>query len=149
MSPIQMPSSDFSNFPPPYDGKQIDFTLLPGQNSTPIVITGEPQSGGVLYCPRVDRNPKLHGELRIPAIGLSIVACCCGNWILAGPALLLAFLPDYILSGNPRAMHISSIVLAILAIITATAALIAFLVVLKSSYLDSNYHVEFRGHSTI
>ena len=93
-------------------------STVEGQTSqSPFVITGQPLPGGVPYYEATDQNFQSFPRLRITAIVLSAISCCCGMWLCSGPALLLALLPECVNRVNYRAMYISSIALAVVAIV--------------------------------
>ena len=118
--------------PPAYPQQYGNSQYVYYQGSSGIATyQGQPhyvyQSQPDFYTPR-------DNKLRIPALVLAALSCCCGAWLCSIPALILAILPECDRSRGSRAMYIGSIVLSILAIITAIIIIIIVVVAVRNNH---------------
>ena len=127
--------------PPPYPGPVHQAPSAPPPPPPSHIFTAQPPPQGSQHFYAANHPRQPYGELRMPAYIMASIACCCGNWLFAGPALLLAVLPDCTNSGNHRAMHIASIVLSVISmalVVVGAVLLIALLVDTESSSSSSS-----------
>ena len=91
--------------------------------------TERTQIGGMAICGRPFISYDSQEKLKIPAIVLSIITCCCCNWLCGGPALLLAILPECTRVTDRKSMYIAALVLSVIGIIIVIIVVIVIIVI--------------------
>ena len=128
-----------SNHPPPPPPPP---PVLPPQYNQSGQMYYQQLNGQPVYYVGAYQHPALDpavAKLRVAAIVMAGISCCCGCWLLSIPAIILAVLPEGGgRTGNIQCLYSSSIILSAISIVFVIIIIIIIIVVAVNAANEIN-----------